>query len=166
MYIWESDYIWMTYSGKPMTERWLCNALMNEIWEETDDWQVLGNSNHTSGESGRSTKKWELMKRRGNLRLTYGGLWKGPKVTLGWQMEGRAHKMEVVDLSPSWRKTCEQYFCTLLVFVLFLKRNIFWLVLNLFFFAGGEEDEQQREQGAGHRLQRLQAHFLRLPVPG
>ena len=82
-------------------------------------------------------------------------------------MEGRAHKMEVVDLSPSWRKTCEQYFCTSLVFVLLFKRETFvgWCK-NLFFFAGGEEDEQQREQGAGHRLQRLQAHFLRLPVPG
>ena len=33
--------------------------------------------------SGRTTEKWELMKKRGNLRLTYGGLWKGPKVTLG-----------------------------------------------------------------------------------
>ena len=33
--------------------------------------------------SGRPTKKWEMMKRRGSLRLTYGGLWKGPKVTLG-----------------------------------------------------------------------------------
>ena len=49
-------------------------------------------------------------------------------------------------------------------------RGIIWLHLmggiEHALLAGGEEDEQQREQGAGHRLQRLQAHFLRLPVPG
>ena len=33
--------------------------------------------------SGRPTEKWELMKKRGILRLTYGGLWKELKVTLG-----------------------------------------------------------------------------------
>ena len=30
----------------------------------------------------------------------------------------------------------------------------------------GEEADKQREQGSGHRLQRLQAHLLRLSVPG
>ena len=30
----------------------------------------------------------------------------------------------------------------------------------------GEEADKQREQGPGHRLQRLQAHLLRLRVPG
>ena len=30
----------------------------------------------------------------------------------------------------------------------------------------GEEADKQREQGPGHRLQRLQAHLLRLSVPG
>ena len=30
----------------------------------------------------------------------------------------------------------------------------------------GEEADQQREQGAGDRLQRLEAHLLRVCVPG
>ena len=81
-------------------------------------------------------------------------------------MEGRAHKMEVVDLSHSWRKTCEQYFCTSFVVLGLFYGEHFLVGIKLVFLAGGEEDEQQREQGAGHRLQRLQAHFLRLPVPG
>ena len=49
-------------------------------------------------------------------------------------MEGRAHKMEVVDLSLSWRKTCEQYFCFALQYFCFLGIFTginFWLVLNL-----------------------------------
>ena len=31
---------------------------------------------------------------------------------------------------------------------------------------GGEEADEQREQGAGDRLQRVQAHLVRLRVPG
>lgn len=30
----------------------------------------------------------------------------------------------------------------------------------------GEEADEQREQGPGHRLQRVQAHLLRLHLPG
>ena len=85
---------------------WLCNApgaLMTETLQKTD-WQVLENSNHSSSGNGRPTKKFAADEDSATLRLTYGGVWKGSKATLGWQMEGHAHKMKVVDLSSRWRR--------------------------------------------------------------
>ena len=89
------------------------------------------------------------------------------------------HNAMLLRDTPSLYGSSHLLFCplnpsTILLYVFFSDQIRDWTQVRLSSVLGaarlpaqrGEEAYQQREQGPGHRLQRLQAHLLRLRVSG